>query len=59
MMSQCKMILLCRLQCKMVLLCAVPSRELKKTDLRWADLFYNYYHIQCAHSHSAELVVIF
>jgi hypothetical protein len=33
---------------------------INKRDLRWADLFYNYYHIQCAHNHdSAEIVVIF
>jgi hypothetical protein len=42
--SQCKMTL-CRSQCKMMSLCAVSSRELKKRDLRWADLFCNYYHI--------------
>jgi hypothetical protein len=56
MTSQCKMtsFCTCRPQCKMMSLCAV-----KKTDLRWADLFCNYYHIQCAHNHSAELVVVF
>jgi hypothetical protein len=32
---------------------------INKTDLRLADLFCNYYHIQYVHNHSAELVVIF
>jgi hypothetical protein len=45
MMSQCKMTSLCRSQCKMMSLCAVSSRGLKKRYLRWADLFFKYFHI--------------